>query len=160
MLFKLLIKSRRNLQTLSCLTGPNQIPFHKKMVEDTLTEARQLIVWIAHGCENVTPKNKEKKKMYPNQVLPITLSNETVSRPTTRQLHPNGNGFKDRGRTRVPDAQHSSDTAVVTSNHHVNLPIYWPQFSDIKYVTPEIKHTHYWDDSRFWDNHISNCSHF
>ena len=28
--------------------------------------------------------------MYQNQVLPITVSNETVSRPTTRQPHPMG----------------------------------------------------------------------
>ena len=32
--------------------------------------------------------------MYQNLVLPITLSNETVSRPTTRQPHPMGTASK------------------------------------------------------------------
>ena len=72
------------------------------------------------------------------------------------KCHPKGTVSKDRGRTQAPDAQHPQTLRGSPQTQHVhfqaNLLIYLPKLSYIKYVTPEIKHTHYCDDSRFWDN--------
>ena len=44
------------------------------------------------GAKNVTPKSRKPEKVVPKPKPspPQTVSNETVSRPTTRQPHPMG----------------------------------------------------------------------
>ena len=110
-------------------------------------------------AKDVTQKSSKPEKVVPRPNSSQTVTNETVSWPSSSQPHPMGKVSKDQERTRGPDVQHSPDAAVVTSNptrkfpgRYIDLLIHLPQFSYIKYVTPEIKHTHYCDDSRFWDN--------
>ena len=95
-----------------------------------------------------------------SKTKPFANSPQRDSFPAHHQpAAPHGNGSKDRGRIRAPDAQHPPDTAVVTSNStrkfpgwFIDLLIHLPKLRYIKYVTPEIKYTHYCNDSRFWDN--------
>ena len=109
------------------------------------------------GAKNVTQKSRKSRKSCTKTKPMQTVPNGTVSRLTTSRPHPKGTVSKDRGRTQAPDAQHPQTLGGSPQTQHVhfqaNLLIYLPKLSYIKYVTPEIKHTHYCDDSRFWDNH-------
>ena len=123
-----------------------------EMIQTTLSEARQLIVRIAH----VTQKSRIPEKVVPKPSPWQTVPNETVSRPSTRQPHPMGTVPKteEEHECLMPNILQTLrwSPQIQHVNFQADLLIYLPQFSYIKYVTPEIKHTHYCDDLRSWDN--------
>ena len=105
------------------------------MIENSLTEARQLIVQIAHGCEKCNPKNKNKKKDVPKPSSP----DNSLQRDSFPAHHPpaapNEDSFKDRGRTRLPDAHQPQTLSILKSFVNFLGQLIGHQISNIKFVT-------------------------
>ena len=119
------------------------------------------------GAKNATQKSRKSRKCCtktkPTQTVPKRDSFQAHHQPTA----PQGNGLKRPRKNTSAWSPTFPDAAVVTSNstrtfpgQFIDLLIYLPKLSYIKYITPVIKYTHYCDDSTFWDNNIQMITYY